>query len=337
METSLHIGVIGTGTIGLTHIERIQTRLRGGKVVAVSDVAAAPGRRAAETCGGEFFADRLKLIASPLVEAVLVATSDAFHELYVLAAIQAGKPVFCEKPLAPKKDAVRRILDAEMAGGRHLVQVGFMRRYDAGYREMKRLIDARTYGAPLMLHCAHRNYSVGADYHTPMAVENSMIHEIDVLRWMLDEEYATAEVVFPKKTKYAGPDLQDPQIMILTTRSGVRIDVEAFVHCHYGYDIKCEVCCEDGIIHLPDPAFPMVRTQAARVTPICRDWSDRFVDAYNVQIQEWINGTRAGRVDGPSAWDGYAGAVTAEAAGRARDTQTRVRVELEPRPDFYRN
>ena len=335
MEKELRIGVVGTGAIGCTHIERINTRLQGGRVVAVADVNPEFGRNVASRFGCEFFADGMDLVASPLVDAVVVTTSDSFHERYVLASIQAGKFVFCEKPLAPEQAACRRILEAEMAGGRKLVTVGFMRRYDDGYRQLKKLVAERVYGEPLMLHCAHRNYSVPEDYTTPMAVENSMIHEIDVLRWLLDEEYASAEVAFPKRTKNALPHLQDPQIMVLTTRSGVRIDVEAFVNCRYGYDIKCEVCCEEGIIHLPEPAYAMVRTEAARTTPICRDWSQRFVEAYNVELREWINAVKAGRVDGPNSWDGYVGSVTAAAASRARDTRQVVQVELEPCPAFY--
>ena len=169
-----------------------------------------------------------------------------------------------------------------------------------------------------------------------MSVENSLIHEIDVLRWLIGEDYATAEVVFPKSTRNAEEGLRDPQVMYLTTKSGVRIDVESFVNCHYGYDIKCEVVCEEGVLNLPEPANAMVRTNAARVTPICNDWSERFVDAYNIEFQEWINACKAGRVDGPSAWDGYVGQVTAKAASKARDTQTKVEIKYDEMPDFYK-
>lgn len=117
---------------------------------------------------------------------------------YVSASIKAKKYVFCEKPLAAEKEGAKRIVDLEIAGGK-VVTVGFMRRYDSGYRQWKEIIDNKTYGEVLMLHCAHRNYSVDENYTTPMAVENSMIHEIDVIRWLLGEDYATAEVVFPEE------------------------------------------------------------------------------------------------------------------------------------------
>lgn len=336
MSTELKIGIVGTGAIGRTHMERINERLKGAKVTACSDADENFGRSAAEKYGCKFYADGEAMIASDHVDAVVVTTLDPYHEQYVMAAVKAGKYVFCEKPLAPEPAACRRIVDAEIAGGKKLVQVGFMRRYDPGYRQLKEVIHNRTYGEPLMLHCAHRNASVDESYTTPMAVENSMIHEIDVLRWLLDEEYDTAEVVFAKKTKRAHKNLMDPQIMILTTKSGVRIDVEAFVNTGHCYDIKCEVCCEDAIINLPEPASIQICADAHRGHAIDSDWSTRFVEAYNIEFQEWINGVKAGRVDGPTAWDGYVGQVTAAAASKARDTQTVVKIEMDEMPEFYR-
>lgn len=330
------MGLIGTGAIGRSHIERINYALQGAKVVAVSDAMEKAGQKAAAQYGCRFFHSGEALINSPDIDAIVVTTIDQYHAQYVKEAVKIGKYVLCEKPLAPEASVCREIVDAEIAGGKQLVQVGFMRRYDRGYRQLKKHISERTYGEPLMLHCAHRNPSVPESYDTPMAVENSMIHEIDVIRWLLDEDYATAEVVFPKKTRHAHKNLQDPQIMILTTKSGVRIDVEAFVCAGYGYDIKCEICCEDGILNLPEPSNAMVRANASRITPICRDWSERFVEAYNTEFQEWIDSCKAGRVDGPSAWDGYVGQVTAAAASKARDTHTIVKIELAECPTFYK-
>ncbi|NCC77949.1 MAG: inositol 2-dehydrogenase, partial [Clostridia bacterium] len=199
--TDLKIGLVGTGAIGRTHIERINNTLQGAHVIACSDVHTEFGKSVAEKYGLAFFAEGEAMIKDASIDAVVVTTADPFHEQYVMAAIKAGKYVFVEKPLAPEADACKQIVDAEIAGGKKLVQVGFMRRYDPGYRQLKKLIDDRTYGEPLLLHCAHRNAAVGDDFTTPMSVENSMIHEIDVLRWLLDEDYATAEVVFGKKNR----------------------------------------------------------------------------------------------------------------------------------------
>jgi myo-inositol 2-dehydrogenase/D-chiro-inositol 1-dehydrogenase len=80
----------------------------------------------------------------------------------------------------------------------------------------------------------------------------------------------------------------------------------------------------------------MIRTNDSRVTPICHDWSERFPEAYDTEFQEWINAMQAGRVDGPSAWDGYVGQVTAKAASKARDGQCVVQLQYDEMPDFYK-
>lgn len=331
---NLRIGLIGTGAIGRAHIERINTKLQGGKVVACADANVDFCKSVAEKYNLAVFETGEELAASADIDAIVVTAADPYHKQYVMAGINAGKFVFCEKPLSPEAADCKEIVEAEMAGGKQLVQVGFMRRYDPGYRQIKKLIDSGDYGLPLMLHCAHRNYDAPG-FTTSMPVENSMIHEIDVLRWLLGENYKTAEVVFPKTTRNAEGGLRDPQIMYLTTESGVRIDVESFVNSRYGYDIKCEVVCEEGSLNLPEPANVMVRAKDSRITPICHDWSERFVEAYNIEFQEWIYACLAGKVDGPSAWDGYVGQITAKAASKARDTQTKVAIEIEDMPSFY--
>ena len=334
----LRIGLIGTGAIGKTHIERINTKLQGGQVVACADPNVDFGLAVAKQFGIKGFSDAFELIKSPDIDAIVITAHDSVHAQYVLAAITEKKYVFCEKPLAPEADVCKKIVDAEMAAGKKLVQVGFMRRYDPGYRQLKAHIESKKFGEPLMLHCVHRNPTVaGFGFTTPMSVENSMIHEIDVLRWLLGEDYATAEVVFPKSTKNTDTnELKDPQIMYLTTKSGVRIDVESFVNCKYGYDVRCEVVLEEGCVNLPEPPYSMIRSDAARITPICSSWSERFPEAYNIEFQDWINACQAGRVDGPNAWDGYVAQITAAAASKARDSQTKVAIQVEETPAFYK-
>ncbi len=186
-----------------------------------------------------------------------------------------------------------------------------------------------------MMHCAHRNFFVADSYDTPMAITSTLIHEIDTLRWLLGEDYDTVEMAFPKQTKNTLPHLRDPQIMILTSKSGVRMDVECFVNCRVGYDIQCEICCEEGFLKLPELPAVGLLVDAKRMTTICRDWSERFIEAYDIEIQEWIDSTLAGRVDGPTAWDGFVACVTGDCAQRARETGQPVKIELPPMPDFY--
>ena len=246
VEKMLNVGVIGCGGMGKDHIKRLTEKIQGAQVVAVSDVFEEGAKEAAKIAGGaKVYTDGKDLINDPDVDAVFIVSPGFAHTESLLQAIEAGKRVFCEKPLATTADDCKKIVEAEVASGKHLIQLGFMRRYDKGYVQVKEALKSGEYGEPLILHCTHRNPEVGTNYNTPMAVHDTAIHEIDTLHWLVDDEYESAQVIMPKVTKYSHSELKDPQIMLLRTKRGICIDVEVFVNCKFGYDINCEVVCED--------------------------------------------------------------------------------------------
>ena len=334
---NVRVGVIGVGMIGQDHIRRITQVLTGGSVTAVSDVdAARAGQVAAGLPGATVHDSAQDLIGDEHVDAVLVASWGAAHEEQVVAAIGAGKPVFCEKPLAPASDACQRIMDAEMAAGRRLVQVGFMRRFDAGYRAMKATLDDGGIGAPLLMHCAHRNPSVPPyGFTTDMIISDSAVHEIDIVRWLFGEEIVAATVLTPRRSSQAGDGLQDPLILLLEMASGVLVDDELFVNARYGYDVRGEIVGETGTVALADVSEVTVRAGNRYAGRVPVDWRDRFVRAYDTELQEWLNAVAAGGATGPSSWDGYAAAAVTDAALDALRTGRRTSVAIPERPDFY--
>lgn len=334
---TLKIGVIGTGMIGRDHTRRIQQVLAGAEVVALSDVnvASAEAVRKDLAPDAKLYDTGEALIAAPEVQAVLVTSWGATHEPYVLAAIAAGKPVFCEKPLATTAEGARRIVDAEVKFGKRLVQVGFMRRYDAGYVALKQAVENHT-GAPILVHAAHRNPAVPEAYVTPMAIHDTMIHEIDVFRWLLNDDYVSARVLYPRNAARSHTKLRDPQVVVLETQKGVLINVEIFVNCAYGYDIQCEVVGEEGTAKLPEPMTVDMRLGAKRQSTILTDWKDRFVASYDVELKDFIGAASQGGATGPSAWDGYAAAVTSDACVQAQESNGQpVAIELPTRPALY--
>ena len=332
---TLRIGVIGTGMIGQDHIRRITQVLTGGEIVAVTDQDASVADEVGARVGATVYADGKSLIEDTEVDAVIVASWGPTHEEYVLAGIAAGKQVFCEKPLATTAEACLRIIEAEVAADRRLVQVGFMRRYDAAYRALKAVIESGQIGAPLMFHSRHRNPAVPSHYTREMAITDTAVHDFDVVRWLLDEELVAARVLVPKANRHGG-DLQDPLLMILETESGAIVDVETSVNIRYGYDIRGEVVGEDGTAALADSSPVVVRHSGQVAGQVPEDWRERFLRAYDVEFQEWIDSlTGGGTPTGPSSWDGYAAAVVSDAAVEALHSGSRVLVDQIERPALY--
>ncbi|MEV7084480.1 Gfo/Idh/MocA family oxidoreductase [Streptomyces sp. NPDC093085] len=334
---TVRIGVIGTGMIGQDHIRRLTEVVTGTRVTAVFDIDTARAERVAAPVGARALASGREVIEAADVDAVVVTSWGPTHAEHVLGAIAAGKPVFCEKPLATEAADCLKIIEAEQAHGSRLVQVGFMRRYDAGYRQMKEVLASGAIGEPLMVHCAHRNATSGENYTSEMAAQDTAVHEIDVLRWLLDDEIRSVQVVTPRRTRKRPEHLRDPQIMLFETAAGVRIDLEVFVNCQYGYDIQCETVGEDGTVRLPDPAAVAVRSSGTVSTAVLPDWKGRFENAFDTEFREWTRAVAKGaEPTGPSAWDGYAATVITGALVEALESGAIVRVDaLEKRPAFY--
>lgn len=331
---ALKIGVIGTGMIGQDHIRRLTQVLSGAEVVAVNDIDRSRAQGAAPR-GAEVFDSPQALVRSDTVDAVVICSWGPAHEEQLLDCIAAGKPVFCEKPMVTSEAAALRVMAAEQAHGRRLVQVGFMRRFDADYRRLKAVIDGGSLGAPLMYHSVHRNAAVPAGLYTSdMPLNDTLVHDADVSRWLLNDEIAAVEVRVPRRSARGG-ELRDPTIVLLHMHSGAIVDVEISVNIAYGYDIRGEVSCELGVAALPNrPATVITDVHGIRQA-IPTDWRERFIDAYDQEFREWMVAAGQGTATGPSAWDGYAATLTADAALRAVTSGAREPVHLIERPQLY--
>lgn len=335
----LKIGIIGCGAIGREHIKRLSGKLQGSRVVAVCDVFQESAEKAAALVTENevtVYTDIQAIVADPNVDALVVTSPGFAHKEPVMAAIKAGKPIFCEKPLCTTAVDCKEIVDAEIESGKHLVQVGFMRRYDKGYNQVKDMIDSGDFGDPLLLKCTHRAIEVDETYTTEMAVTDTAIHEIDCLHWLVNDDWESVQVIMGANTKHAHSKLRDPQVMVMQSKRGITAVVEVFVNCKFGYDINCEVVCEDGSIHMPAPSFPIVRKDGKLSTNIEMNWINRFIDSYDVELQDWINNAAKFEVKGPNAWDGYMASVTADALLASQKSGAVEKVNFGETPEFYK-
>jgi myo-inositol 2-dehydrogenase/D-chiro-inositol 1-dehydrogenase len=333
---TIRVGIIGTGNIGEDHGRKLATVISGAAVTAVTDVDRSRAEAVARGLGGvPVVASGEELIASDAVDAVLVTSSSVTHARYVLAAIAAGKPVLCEKPLAPTIAECERIVAAEVAHGKRLVTVGYMRRYDPGYVQVRAALASGAIGTPLILHNVHRNAALPDEFTSRMSMTESMIHEVDVIRWLLDDEIGSVQVVTPKRSPLAPPGVQDPQFALFTTGSGILATVEFFGTCRYGYDVRCELVGSTGVATLTNPTVASTIADGALVERVPADWHERFASAYTAELRAWIEGLQDGDIAGASAWDGYAATRVVTAGVDAMETGERVSIEAVDRPALY--
>jgi myo-inositol 2-dehydrogenase/D-chiro-inositol 1-dehydrogenase len=329
--SELRIGVLGVGVMGADHVARITSKISGARVSVVNDYLTEKAEQIAQSVPGcRAIADPLDAIADPDVDAVLLATPGPTHEKQLLACLEHDKPVMCEKPLTTDVATSLEVVKREAELGKRLIQVGFMRRFDHEYAQLKALLDGGELGRPLVMHCAHRNPVVPPNFDSSMIVKDSLVHEVDMTRFLFDEEIMSIQIIKPEPNPGAPVGLQDPQIAILRTESGRHVDVELFVTTGVAYEVRTEVVGElgsamigldVGLIHKAAPG-----RWGGQITPGFRE---RFGQAYDTEIQRWVDAVRSGvNVDGPTAWDGYAAAAVCAAGVRSLESGERVAVDL---------
>jgi myo-inositol 2-dehydrogenase/D-chiro-inositol 1-dehydrogenase len=166
-------------------------------------------------------------------------------------------------------------------------------------------------------------------------INDSVVHEVDVARFLLDEEIAAVTVLRPRATRHAVAGQSDPLLVLFETTGGRMVDVECFVSTGVGYEVRTEVVGEDGsaMIGLD---LGLVRQGvgaggATRGTAIAPDFRQRFGRAYDIELQRWVDAARRGEIDGPGAWDGYAAQAVCAAGIEALRSGRRTEVRLESR------
>src|SRR4051812_43475156 len=192
----LRIAVLGVGVMGADHVARIEGKISGARVTVVNDYVTEKAEEiAAGIAGCRVIADPLDAIADPEVDAVVLATPGPTHEKQLLACLEHGKPVMCEKPLTTDVATSLAVVEAEAALGKKLIQVGFMRRFDTEYAQLKTLIDSGDLGRPLVVPGAPPTPAVPPHFDSAMIVRDSLVHEVDVTRFLLDEEITSVQII----------------------------------------------------------------------------------------------------------------------------------------------
>ena len=330
VNSALRVGVIGTGNIGTSHARSLAREVSGAQVAWLYDADHARAQALADEIGAQVAPNVEQLVASS--DAVLIASPDDMHAEQALLCLDAQRPTLCEKPLAPTVGAATDVVDAEVEIGQRLISMGFMRRFDPGYQALKAGI--ADVGQPLLVHNVHRNTSAPYGLSTATTLTNAAIHEIDINRWLLDDEYATVQLIAGAPGPHTPEGELDPILAILTTRRGVLVEIEAFVNAWYGYEVRCEIVASEGTVDMGDGAYITRRRDRSIGHEVPELWLGRFEDAYRRQLQAWVDATHRGKTSGATAWDGLVATITANAAV-ASIGHGAMPIEIPERPALY--
>jgi myo-inositol 2-dehydrogenase / D-chiro-inositol 1-dehydrogenase len=322
---TLAIGVVGLGVMGAEHLRLLREETAGVQVAAICDADTDPAGLLAQNA--EVLADPMSLIASDKVEAVVIASPDATHAALALACLAAGKPALCEKPLATGASEALRVVDAEVALGHRLLQIGYMRRFDPAYVEMKRVADDDGIGSPVHLHNVHRNATAPEWFTGPMAVTNSFVHEIDISRWLLGSDLVSVIV-------HAAPG-GDPLLITMETNKGEIVSTEVFMNAHYGYHVHAQLVGRTGTVQMAQPTATLIKSELHHGHAYPENWVPRLRDSYRIQMNAWVRSVVTGIPSGASAWGGYVATAVAEQVVTALQTATKAKLFLGARPALY--
>lgn len=335
--SDIRVGIIGTGGMGIQHALDIGS-VPNAQLVALSDPDEARLHDAAAKTGSPTcYTDPMRLIADDAVDVVIVASPDNTHAAFTMKALELGKPVFCEKPLASTVSEALSIIEKEVAIGQKLVSVGFNRRFDPAHVAVKEMIDSGKIGRPLLWKGAHRNASAMYQTDGAFILNNSAGHDVDSARWLLGSSVKSVYTWGLRSHEELDETARDLLFVNMEMENGTRAVAEVYVNARYGYEVQVEMVCQDGVVSSVPRQPTIVRHDNNRGAFISEDFRAYFIDSYAREITHWLQSLQEGTpFIGADAWDGYCVMATTEAAGKSLQTGTSVPVQTVEQPALYR-
>jgi myo-inositol 2-dehydrogenase/D-chiro-inositol 1-dehydrogenase len=329
-SSALRIGVIGAGRIGAFHV-RTLLALSGTATVTVCEADAAQAIRLAAELGVAVAATPEDLIASG-VDALVIATPTSTHASMVRLAAQAGLPAFCEKPVALDLAVMDDLIaDVEHAGT--LVQIGFQRRFDAGYLAVHAAIAGGSLGRLLVARLATHDPTPPPEAYIAGSggiFRDLHIHDFDALRFVTGEEIVEvyADGAVRETPWFADHDDVDVAVAVLKLSGGALAILSGTRHDALGYDVRLEAFgMRDSVVAGVDPRSPIRSLEpgvAQPSVPAYGDFMQRFQPAYQAELAAFVATVIEG---GPSACtlhEARAALLVALAADRSKNERRPV-------------
>ena len=338
---TIGICVIGTGRAGMIHARNFASgRVVNACLVAIAEPSDEVRRRASQDLKVEqVYADYHEALTDSSVEAVVVSTPSENHCEIVVAAAQSGKHILCEKPMAMNVAQCDAMLAAVEKAGVKL-QIGFMRRFDTGFVAAKQRVDSGEIGRVVLVKSLTYGPSTPKPWmydirksNGPLSEVNS--HDIDTVRWFsgseFEEVHAIAGNYRSPEARQHYPDFYDNVILSARLKNGMQALVLGAQGVQYGYDARCEILGEKGLISVGNLAANRVsaHTVAGSTTPIVQSWMDLFSDAYLAEDEDFVKCILDDRRPQVAGRDGKAAVMVVNAGNRSITERLPVRLSEE--------
>ena len=324
------IGLIGAGRIGRIHGMNVAAHAKA-KLVAVADAVADAATALARDCGAKTM-DAKAIIADRGIDALMICAPTDTHADLIEVGVKAGKAVFCEKPVDLSAARVRRCLESVTQAGRP-VMIGFNRRFDPNFAALKRRLAEGAIGKVELVTVISRDPGpppLSYVAHSGGLFRDMMIHDLDMARFLLDDE--------PVEISAVGSSLVDPAIgqagdvdtaaVIMKTASGKIAQISNSRRATYGYDQRIEVHGSGGLLragNIHETTVELANADGFRADPIQNFFLQRYAAAYRAELDAFLAAC-AGAPPSPSVEDGLKAQLLADAATRSAQTGEAVKL-----------
>ncbi len=334
MNERIRIGVIGLGPMGMKHARSVAEN-PDAQLAAVATRRAHVGDEMRARYGCRVYADERQLLADSEIDAVVIASATSHHPAHIIAAAQARKNIFTEKPTALTLEDADRVIQAVTKNNVRCM-VGFMRRFDPAYAAAKKRIDAGEIGAPVTFKAVSRDPFWPAHENDDPRVSGGFwvdmgVHDFDLARWLMGQEVKTVYAIGGALVYPALKEFQDMDngIVSFTYANTAIGSAELSRNARYGYDIRTEVLGSEGgvwIGSLQQTALHVL-TKAGVTHDVFPWYLERFDQAFRKEINAFIAALRAGEENlTPNVYDARAALALGIAARTSWQTGEVVEV-----------
>ncbi|MDI9506224.1 MAG: Gfo/Idh/MocA family oxidoreductase [Clostridiales bacterium] len=329
MEARVRACLIGCGRAGMIHARNYRNKIPEAAITAVVDTLPEAAQAAAKELQiHRWHTDYRQILGDKAINAVIVVAPTDLHRDIVVDCANAGKHIFCEKPMAMTVEECDEMIAACRANGVKL-QIGFMRRFDASFREAKRLVESGAIGDLVLIRSNTRGPSKPRPWMYDIGKSNGILaevnsHDIDSVRWMAGSEirslYALAGNFRNPEAREAYPDYYDSVLVSGTMENGVHFSVDGAAYVQYGYDSKMELVGTKGKLEVGRSERDFVRLttpEGGTSTPFISSWMTLFTEAYLAEDTAFVEAILQDAEPPVTGLDGRMAVAAVEAGNRS--------------------